>query len=126
MIGTKWLPLITKPKPIAAAPWLILASFVLLLAYPPSRPFAERLLQENHPVELLTFILLILATVLAASVARQAAMQGERIATVGFYATFALLSFVVAMEEIAWGQEFLHFETPDFFKELNVQGQLTL
>jgi hypothetical protein len=30
------------------------------------------------------------------------------------------------MEEIAWGQQFIGYETPDFVKSINVQGEVTL
>lgn len=126
MIGTGWLPIVTKPWAMAVAPWAILLGFVLLLAFPSSRWLAERLLSENRPVELLTFLLFVWAAILGVSIARQASKHGEHVITVSFYALFATLCFVVAMEEISWGQQFLPIETPEYLKEINVQGELTL
>jgi hypothetical protein len=111
---------------LLVAPWLILIGFVGLLALPPTRRMAERLLLENHPVELLTFLLLLYASTLAASVARQAAKHSERVVVVAFYVAFAALAFFVAMEEISWGQQFLGFATPAVVESINVQGELTL
>lgn len=111
---------------VAAAPWAILLGFVALLATPPTRPFAERLLLENRPVELLTFILLAWAAIGAAGVARQTRLDGGPWWAAGFFWAFAALCFVVAMEEIAWGQQFLHYETPSFMQSINVQGEVTL
>lgn len=34
--------------------------------------------------------------------------------------------FVIAMEEISWGQRFLDLESPEFFVEHNSQGEITL
>lgn len=38
----------------------------------------------------------------------------------------ALACFYVAMEEISWGQRVFNIETPDFFKEHNLQGETNL
>jgi hypothetical protein len=111
---------------IILAPWLILLGSALLLAVPRSRPLAEWLLSENRPVELLTFLFLLWAAIGAARIAQLSIHRGEHRMTVGFYTVFAFLCFVVAMEEIAWGQQFLGFATPDFMKEINAQGELTL
>lgn len=39
---------------------------------------------------------------------------------------FALGCFFIAGEEISWGQRILGLGTPDFLREVNVQGELTL
>ena len=126
MSGRTRLRLAHHAGAVGAAPWLILLGFILLLAWPPSRGLAEGLLQENRPVELLTFLTLLWAAALGASLSRSASRHGERFITVGFYGVFGVLAFVVAMEEIAWGQQFLPIETPDFIAAVNVQGELTL
>jgi len=59
-------------------------------------------------------------------VARQTRLEGGPWWAVCFFWIFALLCFVVAMEEIAWGQQFIGYETPDFIKPINVQGEVTL
>lgn len=43
-----------------------------------------------------------------------------------FYLFLALFFFVGAGEEIAWGQHYLGYETPEFFLERNVQGEVTV
>ena len=42
-----------------------------------------------------------------------------------FYTVFAMAVIVVAMEEVAWGQWFFHFETPEALRSINRQGELT-
>jgi hypothetical protein len=44
----------------------------------------------------------------------------------GFYGAFAILLFVVAMEEISWGQRLIGFETPAALRAINGQGETTL
>ncbi|WP_345273129.1 hypothetical protein [Flaviramulus aquimarinus] len=38
----------------------------------------------------------------------------------------AIVFFFIAMEEIAWGQQFFNFATPENFEKINVQGEVTL
>ena len=45
---------------------------------------------------------------------------------VGFYALFSLGLLVTGLEEVAWGQWLFRFETPDMFKNINKQKELTL
>ena len=84
------------------------------------------MLQENHPVELLTFIFLLAGGLLGLRLAYQLNMRRERAWVYGFYVFFSLILLLVAMEEVAWGQWFFGFKTPTFFKEINAQGELTL
>lgn len=43
-----------------------------------------------------------------------------------FYAGLALFCFLVAMEEISWGQRFFGYLPPDYFLENNFQQELTV
>jgi len=111
---------------IAISPAVILATFVVLLAVPQTRRLAEYLLSENKPVEMLTFLSLAWAAVYGLIVVRETAVHREPKFIVAFYALFAFFAFVVAMEEISWGQQFFKFSTPEALKGLNAQGELTL
>ena len=42
------------------------------------------------------------------------------------YLVFALVAFLIAMEEISWGQRIFNIETPGFFFTNNYQGELNL
>ena len=44
---------------------------------------------------------------------------------IGYY-VIAIGCFFVSMEEISWGQNLLHYSVPDFFKQVNRQGEVTL
>lgn len=113
-------------KIILLTPLVLSFIFALFLTIPATRQFTKFLLTENQPVELLTFASLLFASILGIQLAVQAHRNNARRQVEVFYTLFAGLLFVIAMEEIAWGQWFFGFETPDALKELNQQGELTL
>lgn len=43
-----------------------------------------------------------------------------------FHVMLSVLFFVVALEEISWGQRFIGWETPEFLRELNLQGETNI
>lgn len=107
-------------------PVLLLGGYAALLWWPPTRQVAAWLVQENRPVELLTFLALFAGGLWGLSHARHLRRQGVARGPWGFYACFSAGLLLVAMEEIAWGQQFLRFETPMAWKHLNVQDETTL
>jgi hypothetical protein len=118
-VRTTWLVLVGPP--------LLFALLAVLAVLPPTRDVTRwQLLDENRPAELLTFVTLFAASVLGARAAwhLRAAVDG-RLWQV-FYGLATVGLFVVAMEEIAWGQWFLGFDTPAALADLNAQGETTL
>jgi hypothetical protein len=111
---------------LAVIPFALTLVFAALLASRRTRPFAVLMCQENHPVELLTFALLIAAGVQGWRLARQLKRQGAATIWRAFYAVFATLLFLVAGEEISWGQWFFHFQTPAALSEINTQHEFNL
>ena len=111
---------------ILATPLVLTFFFALFLTIPATRQFTKLMLTENQPVELLTFFSLMAASVFSLMLALKAQKNKERALVPFFYAFFSLLTFLVAMEEIAWGQWFLGFQTPEYFQESNQQNELTL
>lgn len=107
-------------------PALLLGLYALLLWLPATREAATWLVQENRPVELLTFLLLFVGGCWGIGHARHLRRQGSPRMQWGFYACFSAGLLVVAMEEVAWGQQFLRFDTPASWKALNVQDEVTL
>jgi hypothetical protein len=108
-----------------AAPIVIVLLTIAGLTWEPSRPATLRLLEENQPVELLTFVFLALAGVLGLALARRALRDGGRWAGT-LFAMFAAAMLFTAMEEIAWGQYFFHFTPPSFISRLNVKNEMTI
>lgn len=107
-------------------PFLIVAVFMILGTFHSTRPAVLWTLRENRPVELLTFIIFILSSVRGFIVARQMKTIGESRYSVAFISAFSFLLFLIAMEEVAWGQWIFGFESPDFFQQFNKQGETTL
>lgn len=84
------------------------------------------MLSENHPVELLTFAILLLGGIRGLVLARHTHRHRAGGLVVGFYLVFSVGLLFTAMEEVAWGQWLFGFRTPSVFNEINVQGELTL
>ncbi|MGR9087658.1 MAG: hypothetical protein ACU841_11360 [Gammaproteobacteria bacterium] len=98
----------------------------LLLAVPSTRAGALWMLKENHPVELLTFAFALLAGVLGLRLVFRLRKEEGEPWVFGFYAVFSSALIFVGMEEVAWGQKFLGFETPSAWQAINRQGETTL
>jgi len=111
---------------ILIAPIFIIILQAVLLIYPRTRDFGLWLLEENRPVELLTFVMLIAGGGIGLSLALKTRRQGEKGLVYGFYMLFSIGLVLIAMEEVAWGQWFLGFETPEAVARLNRQGETTI
>lgn len=116
-IQHKWIAL--------AGPLLILGVLAVFLLIPVTTKGTQWLLGENHPIELLTFVFALWAAFRSFKLSRREPIKKNRILS-AFYLLFALLFFFFAMEEISWGQQFLKFSTPEFWRVRNVQDELTL
>lgn len=79
--------------------------------------------REKHAVELATFGLSALAALGGLALA---AHFGRGAVERAFFLLFALVMAFIAGEEVAWGQWFLSYETPDWMREINMQGEMTL
>lgn len=111
---------------LATTPVVVAGGYALLLALPATRFGARVSLQENYPVELLTFAFLFLGGVLAGHRAWHGRRRGDSRLVRGFYALFAAGLLLTAMDEVAWGQTFFGFPTPFGWDEANRQHELTL
>lgn len=89
-----------------------------------TRQAARWMLAENHPVEMFTFVILMLATGWALVLSRQAMRSRETAWVYCFYAVFAVCLLLVGMEEISWGQQLFRFDTFGAFREVNRQGEV--
>lgn len=103
---------------------------LIFLRIEATRDAAKWMLAENHPVELLTFVFLMMAAGAAISYSLRALPHQEsaweKVWVPGFYLLFGIGLFLIAMEEISWGQQFFKFETFGTFKEVNQQGEVNL
>ena len=110
---------------IFSGPVLILAPLALLLLMPASHEFAQWLLDENRPVELLTFAIALWASFKGFKLVQRQHRKHHRFEML-FYLLFSLFFFFFAMEEISWGQQLFGFSTPEFWRVRNAQDELTL
>ena len=115
-----------RDRALILAPFLLSVVYLALLAYPQTRRFAVHMTDENYPVEIGTFFLLLVAAGLSINLALRMARSREQLRWRAFYLVFALLLFLTAMEEISWGQWFFHFHTPDSISRINTQHEFNL
>lgn len=99
---------------------LLLAQAVIELTF--SGAAYVSLHTENGPVETLQFLVLLGAFVMALRL-----LWRLRFRPPVFFSLWALLAalgcFYVAGEEVSWGQHFLNWDTPAYWKELNDQEE---
>ena len=107
--------------------WIVFAAVLLSLAYvgiAPSFLSAEQmfiLIQEDGFVEWSSALLLIISSAYAFKLAFDSkANLLQKIMLI----LLALLFFLMAGEEISWGQRIFDIETPAALKEINVQGEI--
>jgi hypothetical protein len=111
---------------ILLTPFVLVAFFSMMLAVPATRDAGIWLLLENRPIEIGTFIFLMAAGLASLYLVWVARRRAQTVLTQLFYLAFGVGLILVAMEEIAWGQYWLGFGTPDVLADLNVKGEATL
>src|SRR5258705_7257466 len=102
----------------------LVAAVGLVLTVPHPRLY-HVLIDEDHVVEWSQFVAILAASVVFALAARRARQAGRR----GLAILFILVAagaFVVAGEEISWGQRILGLETPEALKDINHQGEANI
>jgi hypothetical protein len=113
-------------KQLGFLPLVLVLGHFSLLSHPLTRPLGLAISQENRPIELLTVAFLLTGGVLGIAYALRARRRGESGPVWGFLALFSVALLVVGMDEIAWGQILFGFATPESWREINAQRELTL
>ena len=112
------------PARIAALALAVpLVGAVLLGASRVSLPVFQFFTREDGVLEWLQFAAYITASVVALVVA-WTLLRSDRRGFAAAYLAVALGAFVVAGEEISWGQRVFGVETPESLEELNRQGEI--
>jgi hypothetical protein len=108
---------------VLAPAWIVGLTFSLLI----DDTWANSLTRENGSLETGTVILYCASGILFSI---QSILYFRRDALRGFHrwwlVLLALFCFVVAGEETNWGQNYLDYDTPGLFKQLNVQEDFSL
>jgi len=81
-----------------------------------------RLVTEDNWGEFATSVALLVASILFAICYR----LSSRRKWTGWYLLLAIAAFLVAMEEISWGQRLLGIDTPELLGKINLQDEITL
>jgi hypothetical protein len=81
--------------------------------------------EEDHLIEVLTFVFLLLGGVLGLALVWRVGGRRGNLLVVGFYLLFSVGLLFAAMEELAWGQQLLRYETPPLLEEVNKQDEAT-
>ena len=103
-------------------PFVAVAALVLAVPHPRLYHF---LIDEDHVIEWSQFFAILAASVVFALAARRAQQARRRVLTILFLLV-AVGAFVVAGEEISWGQRLLGLTTPDALKDINHQGETNI
>lgn len=101
-------------------------AFHALYLIPSTRRIASKLMQEDMLVENITFVTLLLASIIGVLLALRCRREDQPRIVWGFFLVFAVGLFLVAMEEVSWGQWIFFFKTPDSLHGLNRQGETNL
>jgi len=111
---------------IIMGPLLLAGVMVLLLTTDATRGVAMGWSRENGLIELVTAGLLLLGGVCGVGLSLKMRQAGLTGLTWGFVLVFSAGLLLVGMEELAWGQTLLGFETPEAIERVNQQQQMTL
>jgi hypothetical protein len=121
-----------RPTSAAAAAWIgwspvvIAVAFALLLVMPATHKLCLWLISENNPVEDITFLSLLVGAIGAFWMSAHRRFTGGDRLLSAFFVVLGVGLFLVAGEEIAWGQSLLYYYPPAYFLEHNTQAEVTL
>ena len=118
---TPWMSAVVAYLPLG-----IVTLFTLGLVLTPTRHATIWMLEESRPVEILTFVVFMVAVVASWNLAWHAHRRGDSMLVRVFCSFFCVALFFVGMEEIAWGQYIFLFDSPDIFQSANQQREVTL
>lgn len=82
--------------------------------------------KEDGPVEYATCICYVFGSILALVVGLQFLKQSRKSLDGWLHLLLSIGMFFVAGEEVSWGQRLMGVESPEFFVEHNLQGEITL
>lgn len=105
--------------------WLPILGAILVAAARGNRHFYDLLTKEDGPIEWAQFVCYAGASLIGFGVAVKRFQAGHKWQSLLFLG-FALASFFIAGEEIAWGQRIFGLQTPEELREINHQGEITV
>lgn len=112
-------------RTIFFAPIIISILIGALFISSKTKEFGFWLMEENAPVEILTFIIFLFTGIYGIYFTLKL-KKLLKIEIKLFYILFSFCLILIAIEEVSWGQWFFHFETPSGWAKINGQGETTL
>jgi len=112
-------------RTIFFAPIIISILIGALFISSETKEFGFWLMEENAPLEILTFIIFLFSGICGIYFTLKL-KKLLKIEIKLFYILFSFCLILIAMEEVSWGQWFFHFETPSGWAKINGQGETTL
>jgi hypothetical protein len=111
---------------VSLFPLILLTLFIVIKIFTKNTGIYQSFFAvEDGPIEWGTTVVYLLASFVALSIG--ITFYKEKSSTYGvLYLIVAVGLFCIGMEEISWGQRLFGIETPEFFKEHNIQGELTI
>lgn len=103
-----------------STPILCLIAATMFLMEP---QFADRLAKEDDIVEYLTAIFSLLAALITLGLAVYLVFK-KKLVLAAVAGILFVGFFVIGMEEISWMQRILNVETPEYFRQNNLQGEV--
>jgi hypothetical protein len=121
---------LATPNPYVVMSWATLSGLLVigLWAQRGLGTFVQFLFRKEGPLEDLTFVLELAGAALCLLAARAWKVREPPSMGVarGLYAALGLVLFLVAMEEISWGQTLFGFATPDGWARMNYQHETSI
>ena len=81
-----------------------------------------RLVEEGSLVEWFSFLFLLLSSIIFLLVGKQSINRFANKTSLGI----GVLTFILSMEEVSWGQMIFNWKSPEFFNQLNAQQETNL
>lgn len=106
--------------------WLPISVFVIQLGLDTVLPADTKawMYNENGPYEIAQFFILLIAMAVAAFTLFR--MDKHRKPVMGWIALALICCVYVAGEEVSWGQQFLNWNTPEYWARINDQQETNL
>lgn len=109
---------------------IILLSNLVYFKWQYQNSWWHQLRREDGPFEYVTALAFFACSLIAIrfllKLKKMTPNGWKRTLLIGLFAVIAIGNFVVAGEEISWGQRLLGLETPESWAQVNTQGEITL
>ncbi|MBI1300709.1 MAG: hypothetical protein GC137_03530 [Alphaproteobacteria bacterium] len=115
--------------PVSKIYWLWLPIIMIFIQIVIELSFSNNVLakihSENGPHELLQFLIMVCAFLVSAAILLKSDLIGKLWLKI-WVGIATICCFYVSVEEVSWGQHFLEWGTPEYWANLNDQGETNI